>query len=108
MTKNNKGRNLEKKFKKEIEKIVMEVYRLGRNTKPFSDMESEFDLPCIDMNIMPRLLSLISQELRRECQKVLEEIEKAEPITRGENKWVIHPDWISKKELLQTLKKEEK
>ena len=40
--------------------FLYRVYEMGKKLEPLSDMESEFDLPCIDLDISLKLAQAVS------------------------------------------------
>ena len=49
----------DKRLEDVILKALYSSYEMGKRLEPLSDMESEFDLPCIDLSIKPKLVTAI-------------------------------------------------
>ena len=65
----------DKRLEDVILKALYSSYEMGKRLEPLSDMESEFDLPCIDLSIKPKLVTAIKSLILSvidKCQTVTE------------------------------------
>ena len=65
----------DKRLEDVILKALYSSYEMGKRLEPLSDMESEFDLPCIDLSIKPKLVTAIKSHILSvidKCQTVTE------------------------------------
>ena len=81
------SKDWEKELRQQLYFILKEAYDLRKSTPNFSDQESEFNLPCIDMELVPKVLKLFAQILadkEKELSKYWLEIVKIKEENIGE------------------------